>query len=378
MALNAYQLISRVLPGRPFGDGRDGALTISSNTTQSQTVKSCNGTSGTNTLNLASSGFSNGDIVLIIQMRGTNGGVYEVNIITSGGGTSTLTLGQNLQTTYGNSGSNSAQVIKIPMYTTVTVNGGVTWSAPEWDGSTGGILLYAANVSASIAGTISGNSKGFVGGSGSGPGAMTNGYCGEGSAGASYRTSGANGNGGGGGPCGASGDAGGAGGGHASSGGNGTGVGSSGGGTGGSAVGAADLSTMFMGGGGGGGQSDDTTTGPGGDGGGITFMAAKSITITGSITHTGGNGASSGQGASGGGAGGACLIMAQTATLGTNLITVAGGSGGSCGGTTGGNGSVGRIAVHYSANVTGSTSPSFTQTFDGRLLEQLGGILFFV
>lgn len=396
MALNLYQLISRVLPGRPFGDGRDGALTVSSNTTQSQTVKSCNGTSGTNTLNLASSGFSNGDVVLIIQMRGTNSGVYEVNLVTSGGGTSTLTMSQQLQTTYDNTGANQAQVIKIPMYTTVTVNSGITWSAPSWNGSTGGLLIFVANVSATITGTIStdgGSASGLTGGTGGGfygasahfqSGGGHAGYRGEGTGGVrDVVQDGNNGNGGGPGVVGA--DSGGGGGGNGAAGTNGNYNVGGHGGYGGNATGSSDLSTMTMGGGGGSGASDDSYGGPGGAGAGIVIAIARSITITGFIKARGGNGAGYtgdpyySQACGGGGSGGSVLIMCGTGTLGSSLVLATGGAGGSQSfAQSGGAGAVGRIAVHYSADLTGTTSPSFTQTFDGRLVEQLGGILFFV
>src|SRR3990167_845309 len=98
--LNSWQKLTRVLGSSPFGDGRDGALTISGNTTQSLTVKSCSGSSGGTTLTLASAGFTNADVVIIHQSRGTGVGQWEVNSIASGGGTATLTVSQALQYTY--------------------------------------------------------------------------------------------------------------------------------------------------------------------------------------------------------------------------------------------------------------------------------------
>ena len=83
-------------------------------------------------------------------------------------------------------------------------------------------------------------------------------------------------------------------------------------------------------------------------------------------------------GGGGGGAGGSCLIACQVATLGTNVITATAGTGGASGGAggNGGNGSVGRIAIHHSGTVTGTTNPTFTDVSDGSLTEQNAWFLF--
>jgi len=110
------QYINDSLSGKPFGDGIDGNRIISSNTTFAQTTRGCSGTVGTNTLNLASSGFSNGDLIWIHQSRGNGVGQWEINRITSGGGTASLTLQRNLSYTYIDSGASQAQVILVRRY----------------------------------------------------------------------------------------------------------------------------------------------------------------------------------------------------------------------------------------------------------------------
>ena len=88
-----------------MGNGSDGALTISSNTTFSANNESCSGTGGATTLTTSSTGFADGDLVLIHQSRGTGVGQWELSKVASGGGTSTLTLDENLIYTYTDSGS---------------------------------------------------------------------------------------------------------------------------------------------------------------------------------------------------------------------------------------------------------------------------------
>ena len=62
------------LPVEKFGDGSDGALTISSNTTESPIDASCTGTTGTKTLNALNASFAANQIIYIHQSRGTGVG----------------------------------------------------------------------------------------------------------------------------------------------------------------------------------------------------------------------------------------------------------------------------------------------------------------
>lgn len=380
--LRSYKLDILGISG-VFGDGTNGALTISSNTTQAPTDASCSGTSGTNSLSATNVSFATGQEILIIQMRGTGAGTKQRTKIASYS-TGTITTEDNLNFSYNSTGSNKAQVIVLPRYTNVTVNSGVTWTAKAWDGTVGGVLAFLANGTVTINGTISADGKGFIGGTATSPsgtdGVNNEGKTGEGTTGASIsQQNTSNGNGGGGGYQAGGSAGGGGGGGHATTGTD--GGRSSNGGDGGTTAGTADLTTIVMGGGGGSGGTDwpvsSATSGAGGNGGGIVAFYGSTLTInstTGLITAngaTGGN-ASGGSGLSGGGgggAGGSVAMFFQTGTLNTNRITVSGGSGGnelSTGGN-GGAGSVGRIHASYLTSVSGSTSPTLVSDQDNSL-----------
>jgi hypothetical protein len=375
--LNNWQKISRVLPGQPFGNAVDGDLTISSDTTQSLTVKSCSGEAASTSLTIAAGAFTNGDVVLIHQSRGTDVGQWEINRVTSGGGSTTLTLQSALQYTYTDSGASQAQVMKIPMYNTVTVDSGDTWSATAWGGDTGGILTFAAK-NLTITGSISASIKGFRYGDGfevwDGYG-----YQGEGHTTTTQTQSRSySGSGGGGGrnASGAGGSYGDANGGYGAMNDAQSGSGSIGG--------VADLTNLYFGGGGGGGTNYGITIKPrGGRGGGAIVIFAKEIVISGTITSNGEQGVTaddpSWSRAGGGGAGGPILIQTQKATLGSNKITAIKGAGGDGqgGAKDGGAGSNGRIAVHHSGTISGSSTPSFTDTTDATLIESLGGSFLF-
>lgn len=373
--LNSWQRIDRVLSGRPFGSGADGAYSSSSAPTL--TTQSCSGSADSNSLTISSGAFSNGDIVLIHQSRGTGVGQWEINRIASGGGTTTLTLVKNLHYTFTDSGASQAQVIKIPQYNNVTTSG--TWSGANWNGNTGGILTFASrgtftisgniNIKGNIAGYTTPLGAGYYGSDRSSGSGDYKGQQGEGASGARGTVStSANGNGGGGGNT-SSPNRGGGGGGNGA-------AGTTSGGTGGSADGSADLSDMVFGGGGGSGGGQNTSYGgAGGCGGGIMLIYANDIQTSGTTTLSGYAGdAASGDtfGGGGGGAGGSCLLVCKTATLGTNKFVSAGGTGGTGGEGNGGAGAVGRIAVHHSGTISGTTSPTFTDVSDSTLVEASG------
>lgn len=405
-----------------FGDGSDGALTISVNTTEAPIDSACTGTSGSQTLTATNASFAAGQVVLIIQMQGTNAGNWQRNQIqsyTAG----TITLVNPLNSDYSSASTNTAQVRVMKQYTNVTVNSGITYTCKAWTGTVGGILAFLANGTVTINGTI--NAAGpdglFIGpadgpgtnvnrtprmGFGGGEGVESNtgggaqsavGYRGEGtSGGRATQQNSANGNGAGGGQYTGSYNAGngGAGGGGAN-GSNGSTGGSRGsgavGGAFGVAGGSADLTTMVLGGGGGGGAgSGGSEQGSGGSGGGIIFFAGVTVTVgsAASITANGGQGGgNNNSGGStytstlggGGGAGGSILIKAQTATLNTVKITAtagAGGTGGGSTGATGGAGSEGRCHLDYLTSYTGTTNPTLNVTQDPNLGSSDGYSLF--
>lgn len=377
------------MTGQPFGDGRDGACT--STTIPTLVVKTCSGTATSTTLaaDTDASPFAAGDVVLIHQTRGTGVGQWEVNKI-SAVGSDQYTLEQALNYTFTDSGASQAQAIKIPMYSSVNVASD-TWTVPAWDGDIGGVFTFACNGTVTLANTFTANSAGFLAGASSSTDGAK-GKQGEGTAGAGGTESFAkNGNGGGGGDL-TTGTVryggGGAGGGNGAAGTNGEpSIGNtSGEGTaavGGDAVGSADATTFDLGGGGGGGSSQGSASGAGGKGAGLVMVFAKDfICSSATITLNGANGSNSGNeaGGGGGGAGGSFLLACETATLGTNKITVAAGTGGTGGdgGThgDGGAGSVGRVSVHHSGAVTGTTTTTFDDTTDGTLVEDLGSYIF--
>lgn len=381
--LNAWQKIDRVLSGQPFGNGSDGAY--SSATVPTLKVKSCSGTA-TNTKFAAdtdASPFEVGDVILLHQSRGTGVGQWEIVKVASVG-SDEYNVTTALNYTYTDSGASQAQAIKVPMYSSVTVQSG-TWSHTDWGGNVGGLFAIACSGTFTTTGTIEMNggnstaaqnqstSAGATGGGFVGAESVyaQNGEQGEGTAGATgTQSTNANGNGGGGGLN----DESGAGGGNGAAGTNGSGSA-----TGGAADGSADLTDFVFGGGGGAGRdaTDDPSnrrSGGGSGGGGIIIFAKTVAEVAGGITANGGVAADCAK-PGGDGGGGSILIACETATLGTTKVTATGGAGG----TAGGDGGTGRIAVHHSGTVTGTTNPTFTDVEDSSLVETeyTGNAMFF-
>lgn len=338
------------------GNGSDGALTIGAGTTTINTVKSgvsSTASSGQKVVNVTSSaGFSATNLVMIIQMLGTNVGVWEEATISSISGNA-ITMVSNLTNTYTKTGVTSlAQVIKIPQYTTVTVGSGRTLTASAWDGTTGGVLIFYANGTLTVNGTITMAGNGYRGGTGAtgvtgpnpaGAGGAAGAPCINGSDGAVVAGTGAAGSnkcgtcafgkGGEGGlrglQAGANGTAG-----------EGPGGGAGGGTTG--AVGGDNFSScnsstctiLQMGSGGGGGKAGDVSIAGGGGGGGGGLTIAGTPGSPGSVSAAGGNGGNGGAG------GGIIWIRCNVfAGAGTGIVTANGGNGGN--GTDGGIGGAG-------------------------------------
>lgn len=344
-----------------FGDGSDGDLNISGNTTDAPIDSSCSGASGGSSLSATNASFVAGQYILIHQSRGTGAGAWEVNRILSYVA-GTITTEKVLANTYTDSGDSQAQVLVLKQYSSITIQSGISLTAKAWDGNVGGIVAMLCSGPTNIIGTITAAGKGFRGGAGV---ANNRSYTGEGSIGASVQKGGtdesANGSGGGGGGQSGGGgawDAGGGGGGHATSGENGSGNGAAAdAGTGGGTVGSADLTTMLFGGGGGG-RSNETgsNTRDGVAGGGIVLIISNSFVITGAISVNGTSPGTNG----GGGAAGSVFIKAVTATLGTNLITATDGTKTDLSG----GGGDGRIRVE-ACDITGSTATPVDSESEG-------------
>lgn len=394
-----------------FGDGSDGALTISSNTTQDPIDANCAGTVGTKILTISNAHASfapaAGDIVFIHQTRGTNAGQTQRAKVLSWS-SPTLTITEDLTFTVSHSASttdaNKAQIILMPQYTNVTVNTGITWTIKAWNGLKGGIGgAFLCNGTFTYAGSVVGRGKqveafqqiygaGFRGGAGSASSSTQTGGQGESPTGfggaatatqttAGTRSSTKNGAGGGGGV----GRAGGGGAGHAVAG----SPGSSG--QAGDATGSADLTSLQLGAGGGGGGTQGTSVSnagvDGGGGGGIFVCWAASIVQSGSglFNFNGGDVYPPGTGGgddevpSGAGVGGSVLLFCNTGVFNTNTISAVGGNSFVRRGTPniyGGDAADGRIAVYYATSYTGTiTSPNATFIQDSSLNTADGYVL---
>lgn len=378
-----------------LGNGADGPLAITADTTIDGVLTGALSIpAGTRVASVASTaGFAAGDLMLLHQTRGPGAGTYELGTVEKiDTVASTITVARAVTHGFSSAGNARAQAVRIPEYTTVSVAAGATLTAPPWDGTSGGILVFEATGAVDVAGAVDMTGRGFRGFShapacaGGARYACTSadtadGFAGESAAGPALVSNAANGGGGGGSQdgqdCGA-----GAGGGHGTAGTAGT-NGAGGvcraapqlGGAAGTTAGVDDLSIalLFGGAGGeGGGDEDGAYPGGGGNGGGIISIAAQSVTVSGVLRANGATGANGvqvsagcggsgcGMGAGGGGAGGAIFVQATaTVSLGANLVTAAGNGGGACtcGGMPGGSGGSGRIAVKGS--VTGSTNPPF-------------------
>ena len=322
--------------GADYGDGSDGALTVSSGTVYTDAVRT--GVTGTNaaggnTLTVASSsGFAVGDEIIIITMvdaatSGNTVGQHEFNIITAISG-NTFTLATLRTNAFNASSTQIHQAIKVPNYTNVSISAGAILTCNTWNGSTGGVLCFRANGTLTNAGTITSSGKGYRGvghnavwrnkNGAQGEGIYGTGYAGGSSNGSNSVTwNGANGNGGGGGT-GRQDSGGGGGGSYASNGTNGNNSGGHYGGTGGLSVGTANLELLIMGGAGGegGGDEDGQKPGDGGDGGGIIYISASVTQNAGTITCNGQNGGNGtgggcGMGGGGGGAGGSIKLISR-------------------------------------------------------------------
>ncbi|MFY2765494.1 hypothetical protein [Arenimonas sp. MALMAid1274] len=168
--------------------GKDGSLTVNANTNYSAlaavriTTLSTAANAGDGTITLASAaGISAGDVLMIYQAQGAtigsgnaatygevtnlnNAGRYElVNVFGVVGTVITLSPACDttpLQFSY----ASGSQVIRVPQYTTLTIGGAATLSAPAWNGSTGGVMPLIVQNTLTVNGLLSANGAGFRGG----------------------------------------------------------------------------------------------------------------------------------------------------------------------------------------------------------------------
>jgi uncharacterized repeat protein (TIGR01451 family) len=168
--------------------GKDGNLTIGANTAYASlaqvriTTLTSAAASGSTTLNLASTaGISSGDVLMVYQAQGAtitsvdtagygavtslnNAGRFEmVSVLGVVGSTVTLSPACGvapLRFSY----VNGSQVIRVPQYGNLTISAGATLSAPQWNGSTGGVMPLLVQNTFSVSGVLSASGAGFRGG----------------------------------------------------------------------------------------------------------------------------------------------------------------------------------------------------------------------
>ncbi|MCW5970147.1 MAG: DUF11 domain-containing protein [Blastocatellales bacterium] len=178
---------SLTLAGSP---DQDGNLTVTAPNTvvNRYATLAADGAAGATTITVSNPGgnfgldpatLSVGDLLLIIQMQGAqidtsdtpayglvtalgNAGRYE--FLTVGGvngNVITISCG-GLRFSYTASGK--VQVLRVPQYTTLTINAGASVTAPAWNGSIGGVVAAQAMNTATINGSIDASGLGFRGG----------------------------------------------------------------------------------------------------------------------------------------------------------------------------------------------------------------------
>jgi hypothetical protein len=379
--------------GTPFGDGGDGALTINGTVVDTPIDSPAVGYVDTNLIYASNANFRVGQKIMIYQVKGLNAGSYQFTEITAyDHATGQITTRDRMKVNYVTEPGKAAQVLVVRQYTDVTVTAGSVWKAKDWNGTTGGILIFFANGVTDIQGTIDATGAGFRGGrSGANPNYLIDnqtGEQGEGISGVVQRSNSRDSHSGGGGSERVRNEQGNAGGG----GGYGT-AGEEGGtnmnnegarGQGGAPIGEADMTHIFFGGAGGGGGFGDAepdplifpvfTYGTGGDGGGIIFIQSNEIDIdnpTGVISSRGVKAIDGRQdiGAGGNGGGGAIYLKGTVANVGTDRIDASANLDAPGGTSAGrGRGGDGRVRIDYFDSVSGATRPiaSTGQVTEGR------------
>lgn len=173
--------------------GKNGALTVSTANTfvNEYTNLTANAVAGSSTIQVGNSllnsngvfnsSLSSGDLLMIVQMQGAtiksgvmdstwgevlnynNCGTYEFCEVASIPNSTSITICP-LKKDYTASGK--TQVIRVPRYTSLTVNNGGVITCVPWDGTIGGIVSVevSGNVIINTGGSIDVNGKGFRGG----------------------------------------------------------------------------------------------------------------------------------------------------------------------------------------------------------------------
>ncbi|CAN5563839.1 hypothetical protein BH11BAC1_BH11BAC1_04170 [soil metagenome] len=175
------------------GTGMHGACTVTSaNTILNEfTTLTADVSAGASQISVASStinsngrftaGLEAGSLIMIIQMQGAtmstatstsstwgsvsalnNAGKYEFAEVSGIIAGPKLNLVSALKNSYTSGGK--TQIVRVPRYTTLTVNSGASITTDDWNGTTGGIVAVEVNGTTTINGSINVAGKGFRGG----------------------------------------------------------------------------------------------------------------------------------------------------------------------------------------------------------------------
>lgn len=176
--------------------GKHGTLTVSALNIRVNefTTLSASVAAGGNTISVAASGLNSnsrftstlqvGDLIMIYQTQGAiiktfstvagqdstygqilnynNAGNYEFAQVYSIPNATSIVLDCGLQHSYFSTGK--TQIVRVPRYTTLTVNAGGELTTDAWNGSVGGILAVEVNGLTTINGTVNATGLGFRGG----------------------------------------------------------------------------------------------------------------------------------------------------------------------------------------------------------------------
>jgi large repetitive protein len=386
-----------------LGDGSDGALTVNAANQVVNVYAQVTGplAPGDTAITVGdATGIAATDLLLVLQTTGIvpeppSGGPTPIDLTTNPVGRwefarvasvagNTLTLTAPLIHSYA---GNVTQVIRVPEYSSLTINAARSISPAPWNGSTGGVVAFLVSGTFTNFGSIDARGRGFRGGlpvddpsgttgcTGLDEPAPTGAQKGEGIAATRYGTAstgrGRVGNGAGGGVCLLSGGGGGGNGGAGGQGGN-TELNTDGnravGGEGGAALEFFLLDHLMLGGGGGAGHSSQVA---GSNGGGIIFVRTGQLAGPGSFFANGNSSNSATNAGSGGGAGGTIYLrIAGSATCGA--IQANGGTGGSTSSIAigpGGGGGGGRVLFQKGSGTCVLTGTSFIGANPGTQLD---------
>lgn len=171
--------------------GKNGSRTITSVNTivNEYTTLSSSVSAGATSLSVASSSLnangrfsgnlSSGDLILIIQMQGASistsnnssygsisnynsCGRYEFARVSAVPNGTSITVANALKNAYTSSGR--VQIIRVPRYSSLTINNGASITCPDWNGTTGGVIAVESASTVVINGSINADGKGFRGG----------------------------------------------------------------------------------------------------------------------------------------------------------------------------------------------------------------------